>query len=95
MVVQQLTNPRAIRCQQIQQTGVFSYNGLALLHRYHTASPLFTNYLYQTFLPNLNITDRILLRSDFDDVDRNLINTAFMRWNRIRRTNNNNNHLNN
>ena len=91
MVVQQLTNPRAIRCQQIQQTGIFSNDGLILLYRYHLSDPHFIIYLYQTFLPNLNITDRLLLRSDFNDADRNLINTAFMQWNRIRRQRNSNN----
>ena len=76
-----MTTNTARRCNAIKNGSPITDEGLALLARYN--DDLFINWFYNEYIPSMQPGTRMLLRSDFTDVDRNLINTARSMYNRI------------
>ena len=74
----------SIRCSQIKATGELTEKGNKIMGFYTRTQPKFESWFHEEFLPNLQIPMNILLRSDHDDTDSNLVNTA---WMQFRRTN--------
>ena len=73
------TNNNSIhqRCKDIQNGASFTQKGLSLLNTFNDSR--FTIWLYNEYIPNIN-PEHLLLRTNFQDIDRNLIITAWHRY---------------
>ena len=69
-----MSNSIINRCNDIKNGSSLTQAGLSLLSYYNDSR--FISWFYDEYLPNLQPTNRMLLRTDFNDIDRNLICTA-------------------
>ena len=70
------------RLQEIKKTGQFTPEALELIDSYsrNNCNPNFHDWLFETYLPNLDISEYMILSDDWDDIDRNLINMAHYKF---------------
>lgn len=64
------------RISELKATHCFNAEANDLINLYESQNPGFKNYLFNTFLATLNDHSNCLLRTDYDDIDRNIVNTA-------------------
>ena len=68
------------RCVELKAGKPFSSDAQHLLQLLKHHQPNFEQWLKETFLPSLD--PHMLLRSDWNDTDRNVINTAYSEFRR-------------
>ena len=76
------TSAKKIRFNEILEKKDFSKEALKLMRMYNSQDSNFHDYLHNTWIPERSTTKFTLLRSDYPDTDRNVINTA---WTDFRR----------
>lgn len=66
------------RLQEIKDTHQFTTKAMELINTYsrNSHNPNFHDWLFNVYLPNFEISEYLILSNDWDDIDRNLINTA-------------------
>lgn len=73
------------RCIALKQGAQLTPEADVLFNTYIDIQPNFADWWSNDFLPNLKVPENILLRSDWSDTDRNLLNTAWMQFRRTDR----------
>ena len=70
------------RCLELKAGKPFTEEAKQLIQLLCNQQPDFEKWLYETFLPGLANGPCMLLRTDWNDVDRNVVNTAFVEFRR-------------
>lgn len=70
------------RFQQILDTKIFSDEANQLIDKFNEIQPNFKFYITIEWINNRKVNQCKLIRSDWNDVDRNVVNTAWMEFRR-------------
>lgn len=78
MVIDNLTIDPIQRLQEIKDTHQFTPEAVELINLYsrNGHNPNFHDWLFDIYLPNLEISEYLIFSNDWDDIDRNIVNTA-------------------